>query len=113
MKRGFALASGKSPTSPAAGLRRLPHRRYCTPSGGPEESDVLVHGSRRRRDRMNSITSETMAHVVIGRARQCGPGDADCVRPHMALFGPRAMPDLTPECAPKRTLAHATRASFN
>ena len=65
MKRGLTLARAKSPTSPAKGLRRLLHRLPAL--RGPEESDVLVHGGRRRWDRLNSNTSETAAHVVIGR----------------------------------------------
>jgi hypothetical protein len=33
---------------------------------GHAESDALVHDSKRRWDRLNSITSEPAAHVVIG-----------------------------------------------
>src|SRR6266567_7501954 len=79
MKRALTLARAKSPTSPAKGLRRLPHRLPAL--RGPEESDVLVHGSRRRWDRLNSNTSETAAHVVIGRPHGLRLGFRDNVFP--------------------------------
>src|SRR5216684_4113416 len=76
---GFALASAKSPTSPAAGLRRLPHRLELHAIRGPEESDDLVDGSKRRWDRLNSSTGATAAHVVIGRpCWDKGLGDLAC-----------------------------------
>src|SRR5712691_2204400 len=76
---GFALASAKSPTSPAAGLRRLPHRLELHAIRGPEESDDLVDGSKRRWDRLNSSTGATAAHVVIGRPYwDKGLGDLAC-----------------------------------
>jgi len=79
MKCGLTLARAKSPTSPAKGLRRLPHRLPAL--RGPEKSDVLVHGSRRRWDRLNSNTSETAAHVVIGRPHGLRLGFRDNVFP--------------------------------